>query len=254
MILQVQDIIKEAMGVIGETSIDETPTASEMNMCLRVLNMMIGRLSANRLILRSTVTDSLLLTPGVCHYVMSSQVITGLTGYGYFPTSVGKPIKIISAFIRDNNGIDTPVNIIEKQEYDSYIDKSFSSARPYSLNYDPGVTQQVSHYGVLSLYPIPDNTLPYTLFIESDKYLTSLVNLTDTVTFEDAYYEFLVYNLAVRLFRRFNDDSKIMPVDIISIAKSSRETIETMNAVQVTSSMDIPGNVVTYNIFNDTYR
>lgn len=245
MIVQVQDIIKQAFGVIGEIEIDETPTSSDMNMCLQVLNIMMDKLSANRLTLRTTSADSLPLIPGKYLYTIGAA--------GADITSA-KPISITDAFIRDLYGIDTPVNIISRDEYDAYIDKSFSQARPYSLFYDPGQTQQVQNKGNISLYPIPDATMPYTLFFNSDKYLTEFGSIFDTVTFEPAYYEFFVYNLAVRIFRRYNDSKVPIPVDVIGIANEATRTIETMNAVQVTASMDIPGSPVTYNIFNDTFR
>jgi hypothetical protein len=75
--------------------------------------------------------------------------------------------------------------------------------------------------------------------------------MTDTVTFEPAYYEALIYNLAARLFRYYNDPKLQVPADIVAIAHNSMENIKNMNSVTLIAAMEYPGKVSKYNIYND---
>lgn len=242
MILQAQDIISAALGLIGAVAIDETPTTSELTVALRTLNIMIDAWSARHLLLRSSSTDIITLSPGVYQYTIGPIGAT---------ITKAKPIKITSAFIRDSSNTDDPLEIITLEQYNAFHDKAISSGRPTHLMYDPGVTQQTNQVGTIAIYLIPDQT--YMLTIESDKYLTEFSTVTDTVTLEPAYYEPMVYNLAVRLFRQFHGMEVQIPLDIAAIAQNSLRTIETMNSVTVKAGMDLPGKVVQFNIFNDSY-
>lgn len=241
MELKVQDVIRDSMNLIGAIQKDEPATPDELVLGLRVLNMMIDKWSTERLLLRSTASENFLLSTGKGSYTIGPS--------GDFNTS--KPIKIVDAFIRDGNGIDMPVDIVTKSVFDSYNDKLFSSARPLALCYDPGPAQG-STLGTIYVYYNPDGATTYRLFIDCDKYLSEFADIQTVVSFEPAYYEALVYNLAVRLFRYYHKPDKQVPVDIVSLAKNSKTAIKTMNAQPVVAKMDIPGKISIFNIYNDT--
>ena len=243
MILAAQDIITDAMNLIGAIAIDETPTTSEFNMCLRTLNVMIDSWSAQSLMLRSTTTDLLTLVPGQYNYTIGPL--------GNFNTA--KPIQINSAFLRDSQNIDTEVNIMTQNEYEALQDKAISDARPESIYYDPGAAQG-STTGTLYIYPMPDASTGYVLHLESFKYLTEFVNLTDIVTFEPAYYEALQYGLAVRLFRQYHSSQDQIPADLVSLADTSKRVISKMNTTQIVAGFDLPGKASVYNIYTDQSR
>ena len=244
MILQAQDIVKDALGLIGATAIDETPSASDISVGLRTLNVMIDSWSAKHLMLRSTSTDVFSLVAGTYLYTIGPSVTP--------PNFVtAKPIRVLSAYIRDASNTDDALEIITLEQYNSYSDKALSSGRPTTLMYDPGVTQQSPNAGTIAIYNIPDQN--YTLTIESDKYLTEFVLSTDTVTLEPAYYEALIYGLAVRLYRRYHEHDKPIPVDIVATSREAMRIIETMNSSLIKSSMDLPGKVISFNIYNDQY-
>lgn len=238
MILQAQDIIIDALGLVGSIAIDETPTDSDFTVCLRALNIMVDAWSAKRLMLRSTTTDIFTLTANLPTYTIGPSVISP-----NFNTA--KPIKITSAFVRDSGSYDQTLEIISRETYDSYQDKNISIGRPSALMYDAGSTQQGTT-GEISLYVIPDQN--YELHIESEKYLTEFTAITDTVTFDAAYYEPLVYNLALRLYRRFREHDVAIPADIVAIANDSLRVIETMNSEKILASMETPTKLYSFNI------
>ena len=240
MILQVSDVLKDAMGLIGAIEIDESPSSSDMALALRTANVMIDRWSSNRLMLRSSVKLSFPLVAGKNSYTI------GLSGAD---VTAPKPIKIYSAYIKDQANLDLPLEIIDTTTYDNLSDKDVSIGQPMYLAYDSLATQQPIQTGQISIYATPDR--PYILNCQIDNYLTEFVNLTDTVTFEPAYYEALIYNLAVRLFRHFNDSKVNVPIDIVGIANNSLSNIRNMNAVNTIAVMEMPGKVGKYNIYSD---
>lgn len=246
MQLKVQDVIIDAMNLIGAIAINETPTSAEMQVGLRALNMMLDRWSANRLMLRSTSSAVLPLTAGKYIYTIG-------TSTSDFTSS--KPLRIESVFMRDTNGVDYSIEIMPQSAYDALQDKSYNQSIPAAIYYDPGATQQTTNEGTIYVYPIPDSALQYSLHIDYDEYLSEFSTLTALITFDPAYYEALVYGLAVRLYRRYHTDTaRPIPEDIVAMALAALKTIENLNSVQARASMDVPGKVSTFNIFTGDYN
>lgn len=240
MTLKVSDILKDALGLIGVIEIDETPSSSDMNLALRVANMMLGRWAAQRFILRSTTTITVPLT--------ASKYIYTIAASGADVTAA-KPISIFSAFKRDSGNVDDPVQVIDLSTYRQLEDRALSTGDVIYVAYDPGAAQQTVQTGTLYVYGIPSSS--ETLYVEADVCLTEFVNLTDNITFEPIYYEPLVYNLASRLFRYFNPPAAQLPPDIAVIANSSLSNIKTLNAPVLIAATDVPGGGGGYDIYSD---
>lgn len=293
MILQIQDIIKDAMGLINALDADETPTSSEIQLGIRTANIMLDSWSAKHLMLRSVTTDSLAVQAGVSAYPIGPGALWNTT----------KPLNISSAFLRDAAGVDYPIDVITLDEYQGYIDKSFVASRPVSVYYDPGFAQQnttpstlPAAYDSLTTYASGDyvtysgnlyvslisanlgNTpsaspaswliqnsnygtaylyyIPdssYTMFLSSDKYLKEFSTPTDTVTLEPMYYEAMIYNLAPRLWRHYKKPADQVPADILRIGRESMACIENTNSKQVIAGMEMPGQVSSFNIYSGDY-
>lgn len=240
MILQVQDLLHEALGLIGAIAIDETPTASEYNQALRTLNVMVDRWSTQRLLLRSSTPQTFTMTAGKYIYTI------GASGADILAP---KPLKILSAFYTDMAGIDNAVEVIDRTAYNNLSDKHTSTGPTMYICYDSGGPQQTTSIGTLFVYMSPDQ--PYALSFESDCYLTEFVNLADTVSFEPAYYEALIYNLAVRLFRYYRAPADAVPQDILQIATNAINDLKNLNSVTILAGMELPGKVSSYNIYSD---
>jgi hypothetical protein len=99
-------------------------------------------------------------------------------------------VTIKSAFIRSSDAIDTKVEIISRDRYNSISNKSDTSnaSRPCFLFYDGNYPT-----GTINLYPAPD--MAYTLFLTSLKKYGPYVT-TDAVSLPDGYEKLLTYNLA----------------------------------------------------------
>lgn len=240
MILQVKDLLIDAMGLCGVTEIDETPSSTEMAVLLRTANVMIDRWSSQRLLLRSTTPITVPITAGKQNYTI------GLSGCD---VTHSKPIKIYSAYVRDSGGLDTPVDVIDIETYNNLVDKTLANGPITWVAYDPGLSQQTVQKGTVYVYGVPDTT--YTLYLEADTYLTEFVNHTDTLSFEPAYYEALIYNLAIRVFRRYNQATVMIPMDVTEIARESLNNLRTMNNQTVIAGLDVPGKVGSWNVYTD---
>lgn len=242
MIVQVQDILKDAMGLIGTIEIDETPSSSEMGLALRTANVMLGRWAAQRLLMRSTTPLSFPTVSGKSTYTIAASG-ADITG--------SKPIGISSAYVLESGSTNDNLGLISIELYNSLEDKDISTGKPYYLAYDPGNTQQAISTGTFYLYAIPDKV--YTIKCEIDGYLTEFVNLTDTITFEPIYYEALIYNLAIRLFRYFHGNKAQIPQDVVAIASNAIENLKNINSVTPIAFIDYPGKKNNYNIMSDSW-
>ena len=240
MQLTVQELLIDAMSLIGATAIDETPTTSELNLGLRVANMMIDRWSSMPLMLRSTDTLSFVANPG--------QAVYSIGEYGADINSK-KPIKVFSGFVRDQGKVDYPLDIVDKSVYDSLQDKDISTGRPTMLIYDPMGTEQWTPYGNIILYYTPDQT--YTVYFDCTRDVCEFEDLEDTVDFEPIYYEALKYGIAVRLFRHFHAVSVPIPADLLKMEADTLRAIYSMNNRTILSASDFPQRGGKYNVYTD---
>lgn len=239
MNMTVQDILIDALGLIHVIAIDETPETSELNNALRAANVMLDSWSAHGLMLRSNTTLVIPLTGSKSSYTV------GLSGCD---VTTSKIMEVSSGYVTDSN-TDHPLEVWTKEQYDTLEDKNVSTSRPIYVAYDPGSAQQSSQKGTLYFYYTPDKS--YNATLEVQQYLTEFVNLSDNVTFEPAYYEAIIYNLAVRLFRRYHKAEIQVPQDLAVLANSSKNTVMNMNHRITYAALDLPAKVNKYNIYTD---
>ncbi len=244
MIVQVQQLIKCALQDIGAVAKSEMPTSDEMTDGLSKLNFMIDAWSVRSLMVLGSVLEGFPLVPGKYHYTIGPA--------GDFTTT--RPSAVTDAYIRDGRSIDTPVGILTPDEYDALGDKAIAAGRPQELRYDPGLTQSASLTGAIDLYPAPDASTPYVLYLGEQKALTEFGALTDAVTFQPAYYEALEYNLAIRLWPQYHGVGQPIGNDLKALAADAVRTIETMNARRVTARIEAPGKRGSYSVYTGEYR
>jgi len=227
-VMLVQDLFIAMMEIIGATTLDETPDASDMQKCLRHTNLMLASWSGRKLLLQTGTQEFFQLVPGQRSYTIGFG--------GNFNTP--KPINITSAFIRDTSGVDFNLTVMERDEYDAIEDKLLTTGRPEAIFYDAGSTQQSAQMGAINCYGTPD--APYLLAINSQKYLTEFTNLTDAATFAPAYFRAIVYNGAIAIWRPMGRRGAI-PADIQKAADESLRIIENINHRLPIMKIDLPG-------------
>jgi hypothetical protein len=236
------DIIRKALQKIGVLADGETATASQMSDGFDALNAMLDSWGARGLLTSSIIGESFTLIPGKSAYTIGIG--------GNWNTS--KPFNITSAFIRDNMNLDYEVDVVTRDVFDSYGDKAVASvaSRPTVLYYDPGQTQQAVQTGTVNLYPIPDATSSYTIFIDEEKALTEFTSLANNISFPPAYNRALIYNLALELSA---DYGRPVPQEVHDIAFESMRIVENVNSRnrKFVASFSFPGAQRQWNIYSD---
>ena len=240
MLVTVSDILKDAMGLCNATEIDETPSSSEMAVALRAANTMLGRWATQNLLIRSDTEITFNTVAGQASYTIGAS--------GADITSP-KLLRLSSGYVTDGS-IDYPLDIFTMEMHNNLGNKVVATGRPIYVAYDPGAAQQAAQKGTLYFYYKPNKA--YAVFLEGSTYFTEFVNMTDTVAFEPAYYEALIYGLAVRLFRRYADDQTPVPADLAGIASESLKNLKNLNAERVLAAMDLPGVGGGYNALTDS--
>lgn len=225
--MTVADLLTSQLRLVGAVASGETPQDYELTDALQANNMMLASWSARKLLVRSLVQEHFTLVAGQASYTIGPG--------GNFNT--GKPIAIPGAFLRVA-GSDYPVDVVTESEFNSQADKS-SPGMPAMLYFDPGQAQQGSQVGTVYLCNVPDQA--YTLYIEQQKYLTALGNLSDAITFEPAYLRAIKFNGAVEYYYEYRKHSQLLPPDVRSIAKESLRIIENMNTTLLVCGFDLPG-------------
>ena len=244
MILLVSDILKDSMNLCGALAAGETPTSDEYTLLLRTANVMIDRWSSQRLLLRSTHPISFATTAAKAVYTIA------LAGSPTPDIVSNKPLKVYSGYMEDTSGTRYDLEVVDTSFFNSLEDQELNSGPPMHAAYDPGEAQQTNQRGTISFYPTPDAA--YTCHLEVDAYLSEFTAIGDTVTFEPAYYEALIYNLAVRAFRFFRDATVPVPPEILGIATNSLTNLRTLNGVQVIAGMEFPGKMAKWDVYSDS--
>lgn len=239
MKLQVQDIIRDAMGIIGAIEMDENPSASEMMRSMRIANTMLARWSTYKYLMRALTQIQIPLQSHQGYYRIGETPDADVI--------MEKPVSVDSGFIRDAKGLDVVVDVIPIKSYEQNILNTQVMPASPVIAYDPGETAQDKHEGTIFISPPPAGG--ETLIIRAQRIITQFENLNDEILVEPIYYEAIIYNLAVRLFRHFHVTGEI-PIDVMAIAANALKSIETTNATRFPAKMDIPSHG-RYNVYTD---
>ena len=164
---------------------DIAATSNQETIGLRFLNRIIARLSAKKINIPYSTSESFSITASSQSYTM------GAAG----TASSARARKITNCYIRDTANNDYPVSIISEKDWNSIPTKS-DQGRPYMMFYDP-----VYPIGVIYFYFKPDQT--YTAYIESLKDLHASLLIGDTVNLPSEYEDALVITLAHKISRAF---------------------------------------------------
>jgi len=222
------DIIKKALQKIGVGAEGENLSFEAANDGLDALNDYLSLLGVRGLLTTAQIQESFALSANISTYTIGPFVLA--------PNFItAKPITLCGGFIRDANGNDTGLDVISREEYNSFSTKT-DSGTPDSVFYDPGATQQASQVGTFYFYPAPDSTIGYTAFLVSGKTFTRFVSLSSLITFPDFYNHMLIFNLAVILAP---DYGKSIHPEVTHQAEESMRIIETINSANKNTVVDL---------------
>lgn len=210
------DLITRAMKLGRILADGETPTASEANDALAVLNDMLENWSTESQSVWSTTN-------------FTGDTVAGQATYTIGPTGnfvSARPKAIHGAYINFNN-VSFDIDVIGQLEYNDITLKSMSQPLPEKLLY-------INDYpnGIITLWPIPNQQLPLTLTF--DRVLTALA-LTDEIAYPPGANKALRWGLAVELMLEYG-----MPVDpgIAATAADAKADYKRANTERRVSKYD----------------
>lgn len=206
----VSDVIKTAYYDIGVIPIGETPSSDFNTIALAELNAMLKLFVVEGLMLNAFSEDILILTSSKASYTISTDVGSDLL--------VARPSSVHSAFIR-----------VSSQDYNIEVYNSMNKYNEYALKSTKGMPTELFYNptypkGTIYLYPTPDSA--YSLYLTSEKQLTSYVLTTEDTLLPAEYEMMLSKNLAKILMSKFGK----YDAHIVQMADSSKETIMLKNS------------------------
>lgn len=216
----VLDTIKRALRLIRVLGESEEPSDQGALDCLVAWNGLLDAWGIERLMLYELQEESFTWP--------ASTVSRTIGGGGNFDTV--RPVKIQSAFTRDSANDDTPVTLIEREDYERIVLKSQDgSVYPDYLWYDA-----VYPLGVLYLVQPPASSV--TLFVSSWRAFTQFTSFATKIAYPPGYKRMFDYNLAVEVAPEFG---KTPSAQVLSIASETRKHIKSLNVPSMVSQLDI---------------
>jgi len=187
-------IIKGALRLVGAISQGEEPTAAQSTEAMEALNMMV-KAYANR---------------GMPLWAIRNTVVSLVEGSRSYEVGLGKgtpttkPLKVSQAFYSGPSGIDVPMRVITRDEYERLGNKD-SQGVPIQLYYEP-----LRDYGVVHIFPTPDaySAANITVTIINQRTFEDFDVTTDEPDFPQEWFEALKYGLAVRLAGEYGIDGR----------------------------------------------
>lgn len=203
-----------AQANLAETGQDLS--AEDAALGLRTLNRLMGKWSNMRL-----------LFPVLAEY---SVPMTGAASYTIGPTGgvVGlRPLKVNAATAVDAGGIEYPVSILTREQWDSIAVKAVTGGPPSAIWYSAENTD-----GRVYVYPL---CTAYTLKLDCQALLSSFELVTD-VALPDGYEAALVPCLADELCSSFGINT---PGDVLRRAAGAVRAIKRTNAEPLRANHDL---------------
>jgi hypothetical protein len=213
----VAQMITRSLRLIEALGAGETPTTDEYADALYVYNSMIDSWNNERLMLYYTEELTETLVNGDQTYTVGPAGDINAT----------RPLAITGAFVVDND-IRYPVEIINKDAWDSIFDVTTTSSYPNFLFYDPQYP-----LGVINLFPVPSTTC--TLHVDAKKQLTSFASTGTSLALPPGYQAMIEYNGAIWLAPEWG---KAVKPEVAEIAAKTMKVVKATNLPDLT--MRIP--------------
>jgi hypothetical protein len=226
-------IILSALRMIGEKPVGGTLTANEQTDYLYDLNAAMESWGIDRSMVYQLLQENHTLVSGTTSYTIG----TGATINTTRPNKLDNP-----CFIRDANGIDTPLQIIDVVTYGRIGDKSTSGGTPEYIFYDEAY---VSGLGTIYLYPTPGASL--TLYFNSWKQLQNFALISTTLSMPPGYQLAIESNFALMKCAGYRNPDPAL----VKLARDSMARIKSINQPDTIMQVDpaVIGARATYDIY-----
>lgn len=220
-------IVTEALHECGHTGVGQTPLAEDITRGFDRLNGMIGQWSQKRWVIYRLCQGMVTSTGARSYTIGPTGNIDESTDATPVPIAV-RPDKLEDGcFLRQTNvspgnPTDFPLRLLtSKEDYAKIPLKSLTSF-PQWIYYDPALPD-----GIIYPWPIAQSAI-YQIWVLYKQTLSEFASLDTVINLPPAYYEALLYNLAIRLANLYK--MPILPTDpLIGLAKAGLDTVRAGN-------------------------
>lgn len=218
---QVSTMILRSLRLIGEKTRGATLTSAENIECLYELNSMLESWANERLLIHTLSQTSFALTASQGEYTI------GIGGN----FNMTRPTRIVDpCFIRDSQGSDTPLWLINAQAYGGIVDKTADGSYPVYLFYDYGYS--ATSTGTVFFWPEPQAGL--STYINTLQPFVSFSTMTHPISLPPGYQRAIEYNYAVEASGGFTN----VDPQVALIARQSKAAIKSQNLPAPISKLD----------------
>lgn len=240
MALTAQDIVTDALEMLGIYAPGETPNSADSQRGLICLNDMLDSWSNESLSCFTILEQSLVLTPGVSQYTIGPGGAVNGT----------RPLRLINgpgaAYIQDDQGNNYGMAVVPRDQWNLIGTRVVNSDVPDTLFYDPQFP-----LGVLNFFPIPN--IGWTAFWDSYQQLSQVSTLQTAVDLPPGYSLAIKSNLAVALKPYFQNAA--LDPEVAMKAAKSLGNIKRTNMRENVAVYDpeiISRATPTYNVYTDS--
>lgn len=179
------DVITEALQLVGRLADGESPTADQLTSCGRTLNMLVKAWQSDGLQLFRRKTYSFSVVSGTTSYV-----------FGTGGTVTETPTRMLYVY-RQISGEDVPLTALSDTEYQNLSDKD-STSTPTSYYYE-----YLGKTANLYLWPTGGASETITIYCRGERPIYDFDAATDDADVPDYYYLALSYGLALAIAPKY---------------------------------------------------
>lgn len=199
-------IVNRAAEIVGFKDPDESLSGNDSNNFLGVLNSMLDSWNTQRLYI-ATVAQ------------VSASVSASPTTIGSGATfNTTRPVRLEDGCFSRSGGVDYPIQVIGRSEYDLIVDKATTSSFPDYVYYEPALPT-----GNLYFYPVPSPAVAVYLQVQTQ--LTEFADLSTDYTLAPGYKKALEYSLAEELA----PGRRPLDLQVVRQAAIARRAVKTTN-------------------------
>lgn len=229
------DIVSAAMRELGILAANEQPSAADGEWGLQKTQRLLDRYNARQPMIYNVDFTLFTMLP-------NHQPHTIGPGADFDVSQ--RPVKIVSAatvLVQSTANVDVPLNIRDDQWWADQRVKNLHSTYPTDLYYSPSweVQDDGSQWGQIFFWPIPTQTNGMRLQLPTT--LAQLKSLADPFSMPPAYWDAIVYPLAISLCPSFGLTAGS---DLLRLGAQSLKAIETNNVASPrgsTADAGMPG-------------
>lgn len=210
MTSNINDILVDSLVFVGAYSQGQTPNTDDMSLAFRVINRKLDSLSAEKL--------------SMIGMRRGQYSLTGAASYTYGPgmtwNAATRPIKIKSASVVANNGVERPCRINTADQWAAVADKSRTGVYAEDFFYDNGYPT-----GNCFLSPMPSFGAQAVLW--TFEAIAQLASQTGNVDLAPGYTEAIVMIAAAELCIAFQ---RPLTEELNAAAMQAKSVIQQLNA------------------------